>query len=751
MENTVKQINDWKTLKSLGIGSYGETFLAENSKGERAAVKLLLNSAEPNGAARFENEAWALRKLDHPNIPKLLDEGNYDGRPFIVMSLARGKTLGSLRERQIKQNSYIGQILLLDIIIEVFAALVEMHSKDICHRDIKDNNIMLSDAHTRVVVIDLGFCKGSGQPREADTFFNAGASRFSHPGKASHPKKGVPEHDVFSVGVLAYLLLTNEFPWSVTQGQDAGDLRDLMKKKAPTSIYAINNTVSPTVSDFILNHLLSIDESHLPSASKALAEASSIRNSLSGLPIAQTRRGSDQIPLTRIVRDPIHGDIRLTENEWDMMNSPEFQRLRYIKQLGFTNLIYPSAEHTRFAHSLGTLFVTEKILRSIEETHGENFPIEDRQMARTYALLHDVNHIPYGHTIEDELGIFDRHDLNDSRTQRLFFGESKLGGVLRRTDYGRNVLDYFDPSATIRKKIHLREFIDAPHGSDVIDYIDRDSYFCGLDHKVDSAIYRRYKMLRDGIPSDVEQHLGLRLYGDRGIRLDADYALERILTERFSLFLKVYCHSMKFSAGAMLGKALFPSTQSKRRNNPFSQEQLERYSDMELLLRLSEDQSEISAALAKMLLNRCLFKPVYKGAVLDSLELAQVDSKSQEYSSERKITTPGGRDEFERALSKKCNVNSNDVIVYCPKKPPGLQKINTWIEDEPGQIGIKERRAGHGFDLLKKRHIQMWHVFVFVAPTISKEKRETIGQEAQIAIGPKNEIALNAKDFVLGL
>ncbi|MFT6082773.1 MAG: HD superfamily phosphohydrolase, partial [Planctomycetota bacterium] len=118
-----------------------------------------------------------------------------------------------------------------------------------------------------------------------------------------------------------------------------------------------------------------------------------------------------------ILRDPVHGDIELTRDELRLVDTPEFQRLRGIKQLGSAALVYPGAVHTRFEHSIGTLHVCDRLLNACNKNASRD-PVgchhvtdEERRILRAAALLHDVTHIPYGHNIEDQTGLLPRHDL----------------------------------------------------------------------------------------------------------------------------------------------------------------------------------------------------------------------------------------------------------------------------------------------------------------------------------------------------
>jgi HD superfamily phosphohydrolase len=159
----------------------------------------------------------------------------------------------------------------------------------------------------------------------------------------------------------------------------------------------------------------------------------------------------------KVVTDPVHGDIYLTELELTIIDSPAFQRLRKIRQLGTTHLVYPGATHSRFSHSLGALRVVQDLMDIVVDQRSARNPPRDlfRQweiecglrnagnqeeftydveaarkfdrwvaeaiiLARLGGLLHDLCHVPYGHSIEDELLILLPHDKNESRFERLW-------------------------------------------------------------------------------------------------------------------------------------------------------------------------------------------------------------------------------------------------------------------------------------------------------------------------------------------
>ncbi|MBS3815920.1 MAG: HD domain-containing protein, partial [Hadesarchaea archaeon] len=96
----------------------------------------------------------------------------------------------------------------------------------------------------------------------------------------------------------------------------------------------------------------------------------------------------------KTIHDPVHGSMRLSGLVLDLVDTPEVQRLRRIKQLGLANLVFPGANHTRFEHVLGTAFLAERLGKELE------LPQDEIDLLVAAAVLHDVGHAPYSHTLE---------------------------------------------------------------------------------------------------------------------------------------------------------------------------------------------------------------------------------------------------------------------------------------------------------------------------------------------------------------
>ena len=138
------------------------------------------------------------------------------------------------------------------------------------------------------------------------------------------------------------------------------------------------------------------------------------------------------------IRIAVTGDVLLTAAEAAVIDAEDFQRLRGVRQLGTVNFVFPTALHTRFDHSLGTLARADEMVLAIatnakSSEEERRISLEQRKLARMYALLHDIPHVPFGHTIEDEMQLFQRHDKNPARIERFLGPESEVAKIIKKT------------------------------------------------------------------------------------------------------------------------------------------------------------------------------------------------------------------------------------------------------------------------------------------------------------------------------
>jgi serine/threonine protein kinase len=274
MADLPRAFGRFKVICEIGRGLFGVTYLAQGD-GDRCAIKWLRSDAPEEGRSHIANEAWALGRLDHPSIPHLIESGEQCGRPYVAMSLFAGASLRKRRATQPEGKAASEVRWTLAVTVNVLDAIAYSQSQGVIHRDVKDDNIVTDDPFESVGLIDFGCCVGNGQPADTAPFQHVGAWRFNPPNKLRNPSSAHLSHDVFAVGVNAYLLLTNEYPWSVRPDQNERHLEAKMHHSAPHSVQSINRVVSSEVSEFIQSLLL-IDDNVRPSALQALEGARSL-------------------------------------------------------------------------------------------------------------------------------------------------------------------------------------------------------------------------------------------------------------------------------------------------------------------------------------------------------------------------------------------------------------------------------------------------------------------------------------------
>jgi uncharacterized protein len=733
-------IGPYREARYISSGSFADAYKVVDLNGIDGVLKWLRKDVKDQvGTPRFRNEAWALSKLNHKSIPKLIDQNTADGRPYIVMSLFPGFSLRRRLSVPVGERGTFGEKVVLRILDALLDAVCHMQKHDITHRDIKDDNVICNDDFSSIGLVDFGFCKGETQPADTDSFLQVGAPRYSSPSKLRFPSKSHPSHDVFAIGVLGYLLLTNRYPWTVDHSDDFGILADAMEDISPINITDLNSVVSYDTSQLIATLIQPSDDKRISpeSAQKYIKQIQKIAHEKLRFPAFY----SEFFP--KVTRDSVHGDIRCTSNEFNIIDTPEFQRLRSLKQLGFGNLSYYGAEHSRLSHSIGTMHVADKIIQSIYSSSGNRIEPEERQLVRTYALVHDMTHIPFGHTLEDELGFFTRHDQNVERIERIFFSQKAIAArILKKTAFGRIILDdMLDRKST--RLMFARDVVEGPLGADVIDYIDRDSLYCGVDHNTDSAIYRHFRSELFGIGnSSPTQHLVSKLFGSRGFRRDAEFAIESLLLQRFALFMKVYMHPAKVSAGAMLGKAI-----SYFDNTLLQELELisESFGDESMLNWIFEKGSTKAKKLVSCIRARELYKPTYFSYLLQDAQLntETYNLECKRLADEFDIFSPFGRKNVESKLAKDAGVSDNDIILYCPEKPPGLQKVFYYTQRQKDEM--PSASASESNRRMVQRHLGLWSAYIFTPPGMDSNKKATIAARASEIFGRGNNIGTGVR------
>ena len=235
------------------------------------------------------------------------------------------------------------------------------------------------------------------------------------------------------------------------------------------------------------------------------------------------------------ITDPVHRYISFSEVEKEVIDTGVFQRLRRIRQLAGAHLVYPSAQHSRFEHSLGTMHVAGHAGETLV-AKGYLDDEEDKvQKLRLAALLHDIGHGPFSHLFEEVLEL--RHGTSHEDVGKRFISKSEISDILKK--HGYNPSDICKLSFGESKIKFLNEIIAGGLSADLMDYLSRDGLFTGVEYgKIDHhRLISSFEVVSNG-------HLAI----DRS----ALYSFESMLISRYEMFKAVYFHKTVRSAEVML-------------------------------------------------------------------------------------------------------------------------------------------------------------------------------------------------------
>ncbi|MFO1010784.1 MAG: HD domain-containing protein [Planctomycetota bacterium] len=397
-----------------------------------------------------------------------------------------------------------------------------------------------------------------------------------------------------------------------------------------------------------------------------------------------------------VLRDPVHGDVYLTHEEVRVLDTREMQRLRGVKQLGTAYLVYPGAVHTRFDHMIGSLHMAGKMIEAInlsfelDPASCVGVSEEEARVIRLAALVHDATHIPFGHSIEDQDGIFGRHD-EARRFEAMFEASTGLGRVLRELGVHADVLKILtakEGEGGIPP--YWIQIVGGTIASDLLDYLARDAYFTGLKLSVDPRVTSYFKVDRQSgvLYIDLAKHDLLRE--------DILSEVVRLLEARYYFSERVYYHHAKVAAGALIARAVETALAAGavRESDFWTREDagvldlLER--SMEKAPRASKAARDRVLGLVQRFRERRLYK---RACVYPRYENADV----QEALVERYFSTGGAAARLEAEsritdLVRFATGKTVDVIVYCPAQRMQLKEARMHVR-WPGAASVEPLSA----------------------------------------------------------
>lgn len=234
----------------------------------------------------------------------------------------------------------------------------------------------------------------------------------------------------------------------------------------------------------------------------------------------------------KVMRDPIHGYIHVEDQIiWDCINAKEFQRLRRIHQLGGDFQVYHTAEHSRFAHSLGVYEIVRRMVNEVKELK-EALSEKDKITVMLAALLHDIGHGPFSHAFEAICDV--KHEIF---TQRIILEDSEINAILCKEDpelpsLVAAIINYQHPNDL------LNQLVSGQLDADRMDYLLRDAYFTGTS-------YGNFDLER--IIRTMRIRNGKVVVKESGIHTVEDYIMAR-----YHMYWQVYLHPVSRSYENMI-------------------------------------------------------------------------------------------------------------------------------------------------------------------------------------------------------
>lgn len=259
----------------------------------------------------------------------------------------------------------------------------------------------------------------------------------------------------------------------------------------------------------------------------------------------------EKLPKEKVLRDPIHNFIHVEDPIiLDLINTPEFQRLRRVKQLGITSSVFHGAEHSRFGHSVGVYELARRITERFEQYYSDVWDPKERLLTLVAALLHDIGHGAFSHTFEH---LF--HTDHEAMTREIITGDTEIHRVLAQVspDFPNKVASVI---AKTYENPQVVQLISSQIDVDRMDYLLRDAYFTGTKYgefDID-RILRTMQPTPDGIAFDIA---GM-------------HAVEDYIVSRYQMYLQVYFHPVSRGMEVLL-EHLLQRAQELYRSNTTSE------------------------------------------------------------------------------------------------------------------------------------------------------------------------------------
>ena len=575
--NPIRKFNGFIIEQKLGRGQQGIVLKVKNNINKEFALKFYQPTDKDPGILkesinRFISEVNTLASLKHKNIVKIYTGGYAKWNDaekvwtveegfssvseseelgeneflYYVMDYIEGFDLTHIfseldkngRKKESEEFSLSEQLKWFELLIKQGSkAMKYYHAKDITHKDIKPENIRFGTEDSTFIIVDFGFAHHTDSPQNEEVI-----PRVDYIDLPSIESKDYKKNDMGQFSkMLAKLLPKFKEEYQINR---YSGLKSVIEKGKNPDLKLRYKDMSDFY-DHIKQYFLSIggwkfqlklDEFMTPE-----------------------RFGRFDSKL----RIPVSGSIFLSKEVREIIDTPEFQRLRGVRQLGPTMFVFPGANHTRFEHSLGVyslaLHYLEKLL-SLAEFKALCEPLDKSiKLIILSSLLHDIGHYPYSHWVEeiDELPNKIKLPHHEERAKQII-GTGEIRGVIEKT-WGMEISEIAALISNNSDEEIINSFINSVVDIDKLDYLTRDSVHCGINY---------------GKGIDTERLLDSLYVNTETSKLcvteKGRSALLSILTTRNIMYQEVYWHKTVRACEAMFKRffyeyvAHFPKADKKK-------------------------------------------------------------------------------------------------------------------------------------------------------------------------------------------
>jgi HD superfamily phosphohydrolase len=389
----------------------------------------------------------------------------------------------------------------------------------------------------------------------------------------------------------------------------------------------------------------------------------------------------------KVVLDPVHGYIELDDFIQELLATPQMQRLRRVRQLGFSNLVYPGANHTRFEHSLGAMHLASLLVKNLDSIENDK-KIE----IRAATLLHDIGHGPFSHVTENVIEKYTRRRHDDIKD---LLEKGEVGDVLKK--YGVSPRDI---AKHIKGETSLGQILSSEIDVDRMDYLVRDAHYTGVAFGV--VDYNRLINKMDFYEERLVVNQG-------GLK-----AAESLLVSRFWMNTSVYYHHVTRIAEAMCSGA----AEYMIENEELDPGKLREMDDIDLIAAM-RNAGGYTGELCKKLDTRRLYK---RALYVGFEDVGKVILRHRERI--RRV---------EKEIAELAGVDSKYVLVDIPKTPEMLE-MQAMIKTDNRMIPLNE--ASHFVSILQEAHMDNWRMGVY-SP---KEYSAAVGKAARSYFDVKKSV-----------